>query len=70
MFLHHFTSSNNHQKMELSLFAIYQKEGESLKDYLHRFKTVTLEVPSATQEVKVSAFSIKVVGQGLLQISG
>ncbi|KAL0373511.1 UNVERIFIED_CONTAM: hypothetical protein Sradi_3266800 [Sesamum radiatum] len=43
-------------KTELSIFSIRQKEGESLKDYLQRFNTVALEVASATQEVKASAF--------------
>ncbi|KAL0411381.1 UNVERIFIED_CONTAM: hypothetical protein Slati_3727800 [Sesamum latifolium] len=47
--------------MELSLFAIRQKDNEPLKEYLQRFRTASLEVPSATQEVKASAFS-----QGLL----
>ncbi|KAL0433273.1 UNVERIFIED_CONTAM: hypothetical protein Slati_2661600 [Sesamum latifolium] len=37
------------------------KDNEPLKEYLQRFNTATLEVPSATQEVKTSAFS-----QGLL----
>ncbi|KAL0361737.1 UNVERIFIED_CONTAM: hypothetical protein Sradi_3858200 [Sesamum radiatum] len=37
------------------------KEGESLKDYLLRFNTAALEVPSATQEVKASVFA-----QGLM----
>ncbi|KAL0439114.1 UNVERIFIED_CONTAM: hypothetical protein Slati_2394400 [Sesamum latifolium] len=57
LFLHQFTSSRKHRKAELSLFSIRQKEGESLKDYLLRFNTVALEVPSATQEVKASAFA-------------
>ncbi|KAL0394510.1 UNVERIFIED_CONTAM: hypothetical protein Slati_4417200 [Sesamum latifolium] len=34
---------------------------ESLKDYLLKFNTAALEVPSATQEVKASAFA-----QGLM----
>ncbi|KAL0438964.1 UNVERIFIED_CONTAM: hypothetical protein Slati_2379400 [Sesamum latifolium] len=38
-----------------------QKDNEHLKEYLQRFNTAALEVPSATQEVKASAFS-----QGLL----
>ncbi|KAK4403213.1 hypothetical protein Sango_1062000 [Sesamum angolense] len=38
-----------------------QKENEPLKEYLQRFNAAALEVPSATQEVKASAFS-----QGLL----
>ncbi|KAL0361006.1 UNVERIFIED_CONTAM: hypothetical protein Sradi_3785100 [Sesamum radiatum] len=51
-----FASSRKHRKTELSLFSIQQKERESLKDYLRRFNTATLEVPSATQEVKASTF--------------
>ncbi|KAL0434251.1 UNVERIFIED_CONTAM: hypothetical protein Slati_2759400 [Sesamum latifolium] len=37
------------------------KEEESLKDFLQRFNTAALEVPSATLEVKASAFA-----QGLM----
>ncbi|KAL0367799.1 UNVERIFIED_CONTAM: hypothetical protein Sradi_3670000 [Sesamum radiatum] len=51
----------SHKKTELSLFAIRQKDNDTLKEYLQSFNTVVLEVPSATQEVKASAFS-----QGLL----
>ncbi|KAL0451795.1 UNVERIFIED_CONTAM: hypothetical protein Slati_1157600 [Sesamum latifolium] len=61
LFLHQFASSRKHRKTELSLFSIQQKEGESLKDYLQRFNTAALEVPSATQEVKASTFA-----QGLM----
>ncbi|KAL0420832.1 UNVERIFIED_CONTAM: hypothetical protein Slati_3106100 [Sesamum latifolium] len=61
LFLHQFASSRKLRKMELSLFPIQQKDNESLKEYLQRFNTVALEVLSATQEVKASAFS-----QGLL----
>ncbi|KAL0406630.1 UNVERIFIED_CONTAM: hypothetical protein Slati_3976900 [Sesamum latifolium] len=57
LFLHQFASSRKHRKTELSLFSLQQKEGESLKDYLQRFNTTALEVPSATQEVKASAFA-------------
>ncbi|KAL0451572.1 UNVERIFIED_CONTAM: hypothetical protein Slati_1135300 [Sesamum latifolium] len=49
------------RKTELSLFAVRQKDYEPLKEYLQRFNAAALEVPSATQEVKASAFS-----QGLL----
>ncbi|KAL0291960.1 UNVERIFIED_CONTAM: hypothetical protein Sradi_7007600 [Sesamum radiatum] len=62
LFLHQFASSRKHRKTELSLFSIRQKEGESLKHYLLRFNTATLEVPSATQEVKAIAFT-----QGLME---
>ncbi|KAL0402057.1 UNVERIFIED_CONTAM: hypothetical protein Slati_4235600 [Sesamum latifolium] len=61
LFLHQFASSRKHRKTELSLFSIRQKEGESVKDYLQRFNTAALEVPSATQEVKASTFA-----QGLM----
>ncbi|KAL0418867.1 UNVERIFIED_CONTAM: hypothetical protein Sradi_1300200 [Sesamum radiatum] len=61
LFLRQFASSRKHRKTELSLFFIHQKEGEPLKEYLQRFNTAALEVPSATQEVKASAFA-----QGLL----
>ncbi|KAL0445003.1 UNVERIFIED_CONTAM: hypothetical protein Slati_2223000 [Sesamum latifolium] len=57
LFLHQFASSRKLRKTELSLFAIRQKDNESLKEYLQRFNIAALEVPSATQEVKVSAFS-------------
>ncbi|KAL0458515.1 UNVERIFIED_CONTAM: hypothetical protein Slati_0478700, partial [Sesamum latifolium] len=49
------------RKTELSFFAVRQKDNEHLKEYLQRFNAAALEVPSATQEVKASAFS-----QGLL----
>ncbi|KAL0438279.1 UNVERIFIED_CONTAM: hypothetical protein Slati_2310900 [Sesamum latifolium] len=61
LFLRQFASSRRHRKTELNIFSICQKEGESLKEYLQRFNTASLEVPSATQEVKASAFA-----QGLL----
>ncbi|KAL2251374.1 UNVERIFIED_CONTAM: hypothetical protein Sindi_2259700 [Sesamum indicum] len=43
--------------MDLSFFTIRQKDNEPLREYLERFNTVALEVPSATQEVKASVFS-------------
>ncbi|KAL0394873.1 UNVERIFIED_CONTAM: hypothetical protein Slati_4453500 [Sesamum latifolium] len=61
LFLHQFASSRKLRKTELSLFSVRQKDNEPLKEYLQRFNAVALEVPSATQEVKASAFS-----QGLL----
>ncbi|KAL0448708.1 UNVERIFIED_CONTAM: hypothetical protein Slati_1427200 [Sesamum latifolium] len=53
--------AGNLHKTELSLFVVRQKDNEPLKEYLQRFNAAALEVPSATQEVKASAFS-----QGLL----
>ncbi|KAL0454894.1 UNVERIFIED_CONTAM: hypothetical protein Slati_0828600 [Sesamum latifolium] len=61
LFLHQFASSRKLRKTELSLFAVRQKDNEPLKEYLQRFNAAVLEVPSAAQEVKASAFS-----QGLL----
>ncbi|KAL0433177.1 UNVERIFIED_CONTAM: hypothetical protein Slati_2652000 [Sesamum latifolium] len=56
--LHRYTDGINrkHRKTELSLFSIRQKEEESLKDYLLRFNTAALEVPSTIQEFKASTF--------------
>ncbi|KAK4409408.1 hypothetical protein Sango_0013800 [Sesamum angolense] len=54
--LHSYIDSRKLQKTELSLFAVQQKENESLKEYLQRFNVAALEVPSATQLVKASAF--------------
>ncbi|KAL0452890.1 UNVERIFIED_CONTAM: hypothetical protein Slati_1267100 [Sesamum latifolium] len=47
LFLHQFASSRKLRKTE----------DEPLKEYLQRFNAAALEVPSATQEVKASAFS-------------
>ncbi|KAL0290206.1 UNVERIFIED_CONTAM: hypothetical protein Sradi_7054400 [Sesamum radiatum] len=56
LFLHQFARIRKLHKIELSLFAIREKANEPLKEYLQRFNATTLEVPSATQEVKASAF--------------
>ncbi|KAL0453042.1 UNVERIFIED_CONTAM: hypothetical protein Slati_1282300 [Sesamum latifolium] len=61
LFLHQVDSSQNLRKTELSLFVVRQKDNETLKEYLQRFNAAALEVPSAKQEVKASAFS-----QGLM----
>ncbi|KAL0394840.1 UNVERIFIED_CONTAM: hypothetical protein Slati_4450200 [Sesamum latifolium] len=45
------------RKTELSLFVVRQKDNELLKEHLQRFNAAALEVPSAIQEVKASAFS-------------
>ncbi|KAL0411499.1 UNVERIFIED_CONTAM: hypothetical protein Slati_3739600 [Sesamum latifolium] len=50
-----------HLRTQLSCTGLRQKDNEPLKEYLQRFNTAALEVPSVTQEVKASAFS-----QGLL----
>ncbi|KAL0456178.1 UNVERIFIED_CONTAM: hypothetical protein Slati_0957000 [Sesamum latifolium] len=57
LFLHQFANSRKLRKIELSVFAVRQKDNEPLKEYLQRFNVAALEVPSATLEVKASAFS-------------
>ncbi|KAL0303233.1 UNVERIFIED_CONTAM: hypothetical protein Sradi_6191400 [Sesamum radiatum] len=57
LFLHQFASSRKLRKTELSSFAVRQKDNEPLKEYLQKFNTAALKVPSATQEVKACAFS-------------
>ncbi|KAL2228356.1 UNVERIFIED_CONTAM: hypothetical protein Sindi_1815300 [Sesamum indicum] len=54
-------ASQKLRKTKLSLFTIRQKDNELLTEYLQKFNTTAVKVPSATQEVKASAFS-----QGLL----
>ncbi|KAL0282089.1 UNVERIFIED_CONTAM: hypothetical protein Sradi_7272500 [Sesamum radiatum] len=54
---YYIASSRKLSKTELSLFAVRQKDDEPLKEYLQKFNAAALEVPSATQEVKASAFS-------------
>ncbi|KAL0402487.1 UNVERIFIED_CONTAM: hypothetical protein Slati_4278600 [Sesamum latifolium] len=56
--------------MELSLFVVRQKENEPLKEYLQRFNAAALGVPSATQEVKASAFSQRLLDGDLFKSLG
>ncbi|KAL0445747.1 UNVERIFIED_CONTAM: Pro-Pol polyprotein [Sesamum latifolium] len=60
VFITTFVRAAQHRKLrktELSLFAVWQREDEPSKEYLQRFNAAALEVLSATQEVKASAFS-------------
>lgn len=57
MFLHHFASSLKHQKSTITLFSIKQRAEESLRGYVKRFNTAMLEVPAASEEIKISALS-------------
>ncbi|XP_074591767.1 uncharacterized protein LOC141847612 [Curcuma longa] len=61
-FLRHFATSRTYRKTSMDLFSIKQKARESLKEYVHRFNQVVQEVPAATSDVLVSAFS-----QGLVE---
>lgn len=57
MFLHHFASSRKHQKSTITLFSIKQQMEESLRAYVKRFNTAMLEVPAASEEIKISAMT-------------
>ncbi|KAL0420717.1 UNVERIFIED_CONTAM: hypothetical protein Slati_3094600 [Sesamum latifolium] len=57
LFLHHFASSKRCQKTIPSLFYLQQREGESLKEYLQRFNLAALEVPTATSNALICAFT-------------
>ncbi|KAL0402078.1 UNVERIFIED_CONTAM: hypothetical protein Slati_4237700 [Sesamum latifolium] len=59
LFLHHFASSKRYQKTIMSLFSLQQREGESLKEYLQRFNLAALEVPTATSNALICAFTQK-----------
>ncbi|XP_042446403.1 uncharacterized protein LOC122031346 [Zingiber officinale] len=57
VFLHHFASSRKYQKTDHCLFALKQGSAEPLRSYIKRFNQVALDVPSATSEILMSAFS-------------
>ncbi|XP_012849541.1 PREDICTED: uncharacterized protein LOC105969329 [Erythranthe guttata] len=56
-FMNQFTSSKKCKKTSLSLFSIRQKEKESLRNYIKRFTSATLEVPTTSDEVLMAALS-------------
>lgn len=62
MFLHHFASDKRYHKTSLSLFSIRQQGRKTLREYIHHFNKLDLEVPSATSKILVSVFS-----QGLVE---
>ncbi|XP_042410143.1 uncharacterized protein LOC121999544 [Zingiber officinale] len=57
VFLRHFASSRRYQKMDHCLFALKQGSPEPLRSYIKRFNQVAQDVPSATSEILMSAFS-------------
>ncbi|KAL0456963.1 UNVERIFIED_CONTAM: hypothetical protein Slati_1035500 [Sesamum latifolium] len=57
LFLHHFASIKRCRKIILSLFSLQQREGESLKEYFQRFNLAALEVPTATSNALICAFT-------------
>ncbi|XP_075499207.1 uncharacterized protein LOC142537588 [Primulina tabacum] len=49
--------SKRHQKNYLSLFVMKQQEAETLREFVQRFNTAALEIPSATPDIMISAFT-------------
>ncbi|XP_073064019.1 uncharacterized protein [Primulina eburnea] len=56
-FLHRFASSKRHQKNYLSLFVMKQQEAETLREFVQRFNNAALEIPAATPDIMISAFT-------------
>ncbi|XP_012853762.1 PREDICTED: uncharacterized protein LOC105973286 [Erythranthe guttata] len=56
-FMNQFASSKKCKKTSLSLFSIRQREKESLRNYIKRFTSATLEVPTTSDEVLMAALS-------------
>ncbi|XP_073017915.1 uncharacterized protein [Primulina eburnea] len=56
-FLHRFASSKRHQKNYLSLFVMKQQENETLREFVQRFNSAALEIPAATPDIMISAFT-------------
>ncbi|XP_042460440.1 uncharacterized protein LOC122043951 [Zingiber officinale] len=56
-FLRHFASSKKYQKTDHCLFALKQGPTEPLRSYINRFNQVAQDVPTATLEILMSAFS-------------
>ncbi|XP_042387800.1 uncharacterized protein LOC121979885 [Zingiber officinale] len=57
VFLHHFSSNRKYHKTPWSLFSIKQEPKESIRAYIKRFNQVVIDVPNATTEILVSAYS-------------
>ncbi|KAL2253406.1 UNVERIFIED_CONTAM: hypothetical protein Sindi_0135300 [Sesamum indicum] len=53
-FLHHFSMNKKVPKTAASLFTIRQREGETLRDYIHRFVETMHEVPHVNHELLAS----------------
>ncbi|XP_073026686.1 uncharacterized protein [Primulina eburnea] len=56
-FLHRFASSKRHQKNYLSQFLMKQQENETLREFVQRFNSAALEIPAATPDIMISAFT-------------
>ncbi|XP_073051365.1 uncharacterized protein [Primulina eburnea] len=56
-FLHRFASSKRRQKNYLSLFVMKRQENETLREFVQRFNSAALEIPAATPNIMISAFT-------------
>ncbi|XP_073120886.1 uncharacterized protein [Henckelia pumila] len=56
-FMHKFSSSKKYQKNYLSLFVMKQHDQETLREFIQRFNGAALEVPTATPDIVISAFT-------------
>ncbi|XP_042460711.1 uncharacterized protein LOC122044261 [Zingiber officinale] len=61
VFLRHFAGSQKYQKIDHCLFALKQGAAKPLRSYIKRFNQVAQDVPSATYEILISAFSHRLV---------
>ncbi|XP_073138437.1 uncharacterized protein [Henckelia pumila] len=57
VFMHQFASSQKYQNTYLSLFVMKQQDQETLRQFIQRFNGAYLEVPTATPNILISAFT-------------
>ncbi|XP_073271473.1 uncharacterized protein [Primulina huaijiensis] len=50
-------AAKKHQKNYLSLFVVKQQEAETLREFVQRFNNAALEIPAATPDIMISAFT-------------
>ncbi|XP_042465778.1 uncharacterized protein LOC122048249 [Zingiber officinale] len=67
VFLCHFNNSKKYQKTDHCLFALKQGSAEPLRSYIKRFNQVAQDVPFATSEILMSAFSHGLVEGGFFR---
>ncbi|XP_075486452.1 uncharacterized protein LOC142526065 [Primulina tabacum] len=61
-FLHRFASSKRHQRNYLSLFVMKQQETETLREFIRRFNDAALDIPDASPDIMISAFTQRLRG--------
>ncbi|XP_073291060.1 uncharacterized protein [Primulina huaijiensis] len=52
-----FASSKRHQRNYLSLFVMKQQETETLREFIRRFNDAALDIPDASPDIIISAFT-------------